>query len=151
MSNIISLLFEKFWTGLLAVIAICTISYFVKSDGAITLSFLWCITYFIYQVKKIKLVRTIWGFFFNSWWRHLIIVLASLAASIYVDDEFLLLFTLILAFASLFYQFTRNKTWVVVLNSILMFAVIIICFLGLFTKAIFPSKHRVKESNSLIQ
>ena len=151
MSNIISLLFEKFWTGLLAVIAICTISHFVNYDKLSAISFFWCITYFIFQVKKIKLVRTIWAFFFNSWWRHLIIVLASLAASIYVDDEFLLLFTLILALTSLFYQFTRNKTWVVVLNSILMFAVIITCFLGLFTKAIFPSKHRVKESNSLIQ
>ena len=151
MNNILSILFEKFWTGLLAVIAICTISYFINYDKLSALSFIWCITYFIYQVKKIKLVRTIWGFFFNSWWRHLIIVLASLAASIYFDDEFLLLFTLILAFASLFHQFTRNKTWVVVLNSILMFVIIIICFLGLFTKAIFPSKHRFKESNSLIQ
>ena len=144
-------MFEKFWTGLLAVIAICTISYFINYDKLSALSFIWCITYFIYQVKKIKLVRTIFAFFFNSWWRHLIIVLVFLAASIYFDDEFLLLFTLILAFASLFYQFTRNKTRVVVLNSILMFVIFIICFIGLFTKAIFPSKHRFRESNSLIQ
>jgi len=141
-------LFGKFWRGLLFTFLLFILAYLLNNDNFSIFSFLYGLTYISTQFFSLKIVKKILAFIFTPWWRGLIIILTLFSLALFLDDEYILLLSFIAALICLIYQFTRNKTGVVVLNSVIMLVIIFISLFGLCIKVMFPSQQRIKQSYS---
>jgi len=148
MKNAFNYLFGGFWRGSLFCILINLFAYFEKNEGMESIAFLYTLVFIFTQMFTSKIVKKIIAFIFNPWWRCLILILTLLGLALYFDDEYILFLVFILSIISMFYHMGKHKISVIAINTIIMFAIVILSFLGLCIKAIFPSQHRIKYQYS---
>jgi len=148
MKNAFNYLFGGFWRGSLFCILINLFAYFEKNEGMESIAFLYTLVFIFTQMFTSKIVKKIIAFIFNPWWRCLILILILLGLALYFDDEYILFLVFILSIISMFYQLGKYKISIIIINTIIMLAIVILSFLGLCIKAIFPSQHRIKYQYS---
>jgi hypothetical protein len=148
MKNAFNYLFGGFWRGALFCILINLFAYFEKNEGMESIAFLYTLVFIFTQMFTSKIVKKIMAFIFNPWWRCLILILTLLGLALYFDDEYILFLVFILSIISMFYHMGKHKISIIAINTIIMFAIVILSFLGLCIKAMFPSHHRIKYKYS---